>query len=324
MIQPCPSEHVTVNLEAKGLITVPIGINPNVSELNLDDNSIRRLETDSLETLPFVEILRINSNGLAYIDQLAFANNINLFHLEMTGHNFPTFPSILGGASTWMGKMSGGGKPIKEFVFRNFRQLNYLSMNINSIASGQLILQELPNLQYLSAQKCQLTEFPNLSEAPKLVTVRLQYNAIAEIPQSTIQGLTLLRTLAINNCRVSHLPDLSHMTSLDKLNVRNNRLTTLPDLYNLPLNKLYWSGNPMECNRDLCWIRMWDYVKPSLITEDDERPCAAPMELSDRLWSDIHPTEMKCFRGIYRQSPYTVKCRYNVVQFFTILHTALR
>ena len=103
-------------------------------------------------------------------------------------------------------------------------------------------------MTHLAAKKCQLTIFPNLSEAPRLDYADLNYNAFTEIPKSTIQGLHMLRMFAVDDCPISHLPDMSHMTSLEELIVIGTNLAALPDLYHLPLIKLTWAHNPIECN----------------------------------------------------------------------------
>ena len=301
-LQPHVSEQVTVNLRKMGLSEVPNSIPLNVTTLILDGNAIRRLEANSLGQLNHLENLKINYNALTYIDNLAFTNNTNLSALHMAGHNLSTFPSELGGASDWIEviKMGNSKQNLTQAELNRFVKLISLVMSSNLISNGELVLHELPNLQYITAKRCQLTVFPILSAAPSLRVVQLNDNDFEEIPQSTIQGLDMLRILALAHCNINRLPDLSHLVSLQQLLVNGNNLATLPDVYQLPLTTIYWASNPLKCNQNLCWIRMWEFMKPVLNTDviaNADLSCAAPPKLIGHHWSNIHPVDLECFRG---------------------------
>ena len=78
--------------------------------------------------------------------------------------------------------------------------------------------------------------------------------------------------------------------------------------------KLFWAENPMECNKDLCWLRMWDYMKPSLGTNvkfNDDLICAAPLKMADRPWLGTHPVELECFNGKSPGAPLSIRINLN-------------
>ena len=300
--------ELKLKFQRMGLTEVPQGINPDVTELYLHTNLITRLENDSLTQLIHLKFLDMGYNRLTYVGNLAFANNKKLYRVHLDGNSLSTISPVFWGASRWIEIFifSWNNQPVEKSVFHNFPKLKKIGMVESPVASGNLDLQNLPNLTSIMAKGCQLTIFPNLSEAPSLDSTSLHYNAFTEIPQSTIQGLHMLRKFAIAGCPISHLPDMSHMTSLEELIVNGTHLAALPDLYHLPLSKLFWAKNPMECNQDLCWVRMWDYMKPSLVTNvnsNDDLTCAAPLKMAGRPWLDIHPIELGCFNGKLLRTP---------------------
>ena len=160
-----------------------------------------------------------------------------------------------------------------------------------------LIIHELPSLRNLFAQECDLQEFPVLSGAPHLEVVQLHGNPFTWVPQSALAGLSRLRQLIFPECRVMYLPDLSHLVSLEIIHAHNNGLRTIPDIYDLMLMEMNLAGNPLVCDKALCWIRMWDYIKFPMDVESSHRGfCAEPTGLWGLLM-DVHPLDMKCYEG---------------------------
>ena len=185
-------------------------------------------------------------------------------------------------------------KSISVKAFVNNTNLVALILNHNPISN--LTLGYIPSLRNLYVKGCKLKIFPDLSGTPNLELVQLNINNFTQIPKASINGLTKLRTLAFRQCDVRYLPDLSDLVSLEELVIINNAMTSLPDLYHLPLTRVAWYDNPVVCNRSLCWVRMWSYMKPG-ISDLENAVCAAPSEVSGLPLMGVHPVDMKCFDG---------------------------
>ena len=288
---------LTIDRSEENLTTFPDNIDTDVTTLILSKNSITRINDNSVATLIALEKLLLNDNGVKFISTHAFANNIHLSELRMTGHRLSTIPPGLGGTeknlvSLYFGR---GQRYIPTVYVTNFTALT--KMNMNYLATNSLILHKLPSLKSLIAQDCGLQEFPDLTGAPELEIVQLHENKFNWVPQSAVAGLSRLKKLAFPFGRVMHLPDLSHLISLETLHIHDNALVTIPDIYELSITKINLKDNPLVCDKALCWVRMWDYTKPPIDVENSEKGlCAEPTDLRGLLM-DVHPVVMKCYEG---------------------------
>ena len=183
---------------------------------------------------------------------------------------------------------------------RNFPKLRTAALNFNNILNGNLILEHLPALKQLYAPHCNLHIFPDLSAAAALEYVQLHFNNFTTIPAFALRNLSRLRTFACRDCHIRYLPSMAHLVSLEKLHIPGNALTAIPDLFHLPLTTVTWAGNPMECNKSLCWARMWNDINPTVLKLDPSgtpMACASPPEVIGIHMADIHPVDMKCYAG---------------------------
>ena len=67
-------------------------------------------------------------------------------------------------------------------------------------------------------------------------------------------------------------------------------------MYDLPLISLTMADNPLVCDKALCWVRMWPWMKASLVSLD-EPVCAVPNEVSGVKLMEVDPTFTECFQG---------------------------
>ena len=116
------------------------------------------------------------------------------------------------------------------------------------------------------------------------------------IPTFAMSNLSRLRQFACEKCNIRYIADMPHLASLKSLIIPNNALVAIPDLFHVPLSRITWVGNPIECNMSLCWVRMWGHVKPSTLTLDS-MTCESPSEVAGLKVTDIHPVAMKCYAG---------------------------
>ena len=289
--------ELVVDRRNQGLTTIPGDIDSEVTTLLLDSNSIKRVEEGDVKSLLRLKKLYLPNNGVNFISTNAFINNEYLLVLNLVGHALPSLHVFWAWRSIEQIIGSLGPSTMKPFVLAHSPALNLLEINSNRIQS--LRLGHLPSLQTLRAQWCELTIFPDLSGAPALEVVQLGNNFYTQIPKSAVAGLNKLHTLDVSNCRNQYLPDLSHLVSLKKLFIIRNALKSLSDLYHLPLISLCWAGNPLVCDKTLCWVRMWIFTRPALNMGyfPGEDVCEAPQERHGLRLMDIHPVEMECYEG---------------------------
>ena len=111
-----------------------------------------------------------------------------------------------------------------------------------------------------------------------------------------VTGLTAVRLFDLASNKLTDIPNLSFMGKLETLRLHANQLSSVPDMYDLPLEYLTMAGNPVVCNKALCWVRMWPWMKASPVPED-EPVCAGPDELAGVKLMEVDPTVMECFQG---------------------------
>ena len=122
-----------------------------------------------------------------------------------------------------------------------------------------------------------------------MAKIALSGNAITEIPRDQLVG----------------------NLELEILYLARNRISTIPDLYHLPLTDLYLAGNPLVCDNALCWIRMWPWMKPPLVT--DAITCETPDSLQHALLMDINPITLTCqMGGSYRTKMFSLFISYQI------------
>ena len=276
---------------------IPTDINSNMTILDLSGNSIERIENGDLAGLVWLQILYLGRNPITFIGQAAFINNIKLETVVLRdSYRLPEFGGF-GGSWPFIKDIQFiSGVFVNQTVhLTGFPALEEFRISFNQV---KLEIGNLPSLKQLYAQECGLDRFPNLSGAPRLEVLQIHKNFFTEIPQSAIMGLTNLTKLASPSCRLTHLPDLSHLVSLEILKVAKNYLIALPDLYHLPLTELDPFKNPLLCDKRLCWIRMWDSVKPAI--QISTITCAHPQKYLGSNLMNIHPTDLLCYEGNIR------------------------
>ena len=67
-------------------------------------------------------------------------------------------------------------------------------------------------------------------------------------------------------------------------------------MYDLPLETLTVVDNPLVCNKALCWVRMWPWMKASSVPKD-EPVWAGPNKVTGVKLMEVDPTFMQCFQG---------------------------
>ena len=307
---------LVVNRRSQMLTAIPTVIDPDVTILFLQNNAITRVDDGDLASLIWLEFINLDLNPISFISTRAFINNTRLTRIGLYENMLPAFPTGFGGSRPYVVHIKFKGRiPMKTVSLSYFPVLEHFNINDNEIDS--LAIGDAPSLKELFAVRCGINTFPDLSMAPKLEEVFLSDNNFSHVSQSSIMGLTRLRNFAVNSCGVRYLPDLSHLVSLEKFEARNNYISVISDLYHAPLTKFHLINNPMLCNKRLCWIRMWNSIKPTIGMS--EITCAHPSIYMGTSLMNIHPTDMHLYEGTqFHQFPYT----HITVNFFA-LHSKL-
>ena len=295
----------SVNLYNRNLTRIPQNITLDVIILHLELNNILDLPDCCFCKYPQLEEIFLKRNGLETVSELAFANNSHLLRLELAHNSLVSFPSFLQGAGnslTTINLMVADNAPITlmNLSFINYPNLGSINLLNNRISSGILHLHNLPSLAKLVGKTTGLVHFPNLSAAPKLEFFHLSSNKFISVPQQSIYGLTKLKSLSLSATGITQLPNMQHLVALEKLSLHQNKLSTLPDLYNLPLKDVVLNRNPFRCDKTLCWLRMWCFMKPPPNGFDHNLvQCALPEHLKDTVLMMVHPVDMECYNGNY-------------------------
>ena len=272
---------VALDLSSQNLIKIPntTVIPPTVTILILNYNDIERIFADDLTLYTDLLQLRMIDTGLRVIEDGAFDSNNKLEHLNCQNnmHLLEYLPSSFGPLKlslTFLHLWASLQMNVANFNFRELHALRWL--NIGASSKRGLDPSKLPR---------------------SLLVLYLNYNALYNFPNFAPHTPNLTELYAPDT-RVSDIPDefIIGLTKLKRLDLGGNHLRTLPDLYHLPLVNLGLRGNPLNCNRSLCWVRMWNYKKsPALKVED--AVCKYPLALAGTQLMQVNPVRLGCFQG---------------------------
>ena len=274
-------------MKRRNITSVPRDINKLVTELNLDENGIVRITKLSFVHYREIRILKISKNGLTYIEDGSFDNNGNLERLIANYNSISHLPQSFGLAAKRLRYIEFWHSLDKDVTARfNVKQLVALThLNIGRANHhGKFDTATLPDsLEYIGLNFAQLFHFPDFSNhTPVINKIAVASNKIQLIPQKAF----------VNNLQ------------LQTLWLMGNRLQSVPDLYHLPLTSLDLSNNPLKCNRSLCWIRMWPWMKMPL--KRGGAICRSPEFLDGFQLMDINPVTLGCYHGRLNLYQFTI------------------
>ena len=257
---------------------VPRDLNISVKKLLLRGNHITEFNNVSFTVYLGLEHIMAQQNGLRYIREGTFDENAKLKELRLSSNSIIQLPASFG----------AGGRSIQVLDFRNALQ---------GPAISKLNFTEMGRLKWLSLAKNDCNGTLNAMKFPdSLHWISLIATGLLYLPTFAAEN-PLLRAIAVNTNMIERIPeDVASIATLEVLRVRTNRLSTLPDLYHLPLIKLHAAHNPLVCNKSLCWIRMWSWMKPPLVIDDIT--CHLPTELHGHSLMNVRPKQLDCHNGI--------------------------
>ena len=272
---------VVINLRSKNLTRIPdtTVIPLTVTTLRLEGNGIERIFSDDLTPFTELRILSMRGVRLRVIEDGAFDHNDKLIYLDLKGSRgaLKYLPISFGPPKLYLTIIDLWASINPNIVNFDFRELVALEqLNIGAWRNGVVDPSKLPqNLVRLVLNHIRLYNMPYFApHTPNLTSLSACGSRLNRIPEYAIIGLM----------------------KLERLCLVNNNLRTLPDLYHLPLVRLFLGGNPLECNQSLCWLRMWNYKKPVALSIGAV-VCEDPLAVRGTQLMQIHPIDLRCFDG---------------------------
>ena len=269
--------------------------------LYIENTQIDHIARDAFITYSNLKKLYLINLGLRYIEEGAFNGqdklevfwSISNWNLHIPSDLGPPTQSLIT-ISLWQ------TLPRSEVItfpyFAAFGKLTDLNIGGSSLTTFRPNL--LPrSLLVIHLGYSRLPVFPKFAlYAPLLERIYAYKCKMHSVPFENITGLAKVKYLNLHTNNLDKLPDISHMEQLEELYLQNNRFSSIPDLYDTPLTTLTLANNPLLCDKTLCWIRMWPWMKAASIPTD-EPFCAGPAEVARIKLMDVDPTFMECFRG---------------------------
>ena len=293
------SAHYT---EISNITSIPQEVSPGDPELIIQGNTITRIPAEAFISYSNLKFLAFYGVPLYYIEEGAFRgqDKLQILRIVYTGRTL-LFPPHLGPPTKSLIRISlWGAVPSTTTMaypyFAAFEQLTFFNIGLNYLNISNADL--LPNnITTFHAPYNEISIFPNVGTyAPLIQEISFHSCGMLDLPVGSVTGLTEVKLLLLYNNKLSNFPDITFMKVLENLQLHTNRLSSMPDLYELPLTTLTLEDNPLVCGKDLCWIRMWPWMKASTIP-NDEPTCAGPAAMDGMRLMDVDPALMECFRG---------------------------
>ncbi|XP_014673287.1 PREDICTED: chondroadherin-like [Priapulus caudatus] len=358
------STTTTFDLSSNRIARIPAGAFKNFADmktLSLQDNAIAEIEPNTFADSPKLRLLLLSRNLLTVVrvDMLAGLDGLTQLHLD---HNRVT--DLVTGAFDGLSSLKtldisnndiGGELPAE--IFRNLATLQSLYIN-------HLQLEKLPedvfvdnrNLRSLWLANNSFSSvddfLPNLRALPRLQTLDISQNPIAELPSQRFGDLWALTDLFIRkmplliaikprafvnlpSLQALYIEDNRYLRRFDdnafdgifingsdavsaKVHFRGNNLNYLQeDLLpweNLSLIDL--QQNPWHCDCRLAWMSKMSYIDKKLI---DYVRCASPTKLQNHLIVGLNSSLFVCDGHSRPTSRSTTTTTMTIVMILAVL-----
>ena len=274
MVAHTCSDIKCMNLSSMALSSLPPNFSnlQNLEELNLSYNRFGTIPSAVYE-LPSLKHISLNGNPLR-LDSREFKNDI---HLDIRDIHVEVLPSSVTSLHLYGSQFEALLPHIEQSTITNIciedyqdvseyegtlSSITHFEVNNALIKSLPSLLNQCPNIEYLSWKNGHLVQWPDNLHLPKLTRLSLQNNRIAWlsgnlrrhtklhtldlshnslrfIPQS-VRSCTQLKTLIMASCQLKKIDtSLSNMTELRILDVSGNPLISItPTLATMDLEKI--------------------------------------------------------------------------------------
>lgn len=222
-----------LHIEANALTSFPVDAFQYLSvleALDLSVNQIERLPEYAFSNLTNLIFLRIADNLLTEIHDYAFQGLNVLGELVLNGNRLKHVPPAFMALPdlTIMQIEDNLIEYIPDHAFAGNNRIHMLVLKDNPIVSyGKMAFSNLPlkNLQISEARD--MTEFPDLSGASQLETLRLDRSAITEIPVDFCNSHPDIHELNVHSNDIKKIPNLKDCRKLKLVNLGNNDISSL-------------------------------------------------------------------------------------------------
>ena len=292
-----------INRDYSNLTYVPQDLDASVTTLSLEHNIITLIDGSSLWWYHDLTELFLSFNPLQEIKPDTFDNNLKLEVFKCYGCELYRFPKDFGPASIslktiWFHWAIRNITAFNQMRLDRFTSLSQLTIRgLRGIDFDELTFPT--SLTHLGLSHMRLSTFPNLSlgRFPKLRSINVARNTFQEA--SNFLGVTRKITwISIYSSNLHSADGLELLQNLNYLQIIDNKLETIPDLLKLPkLRRMLINGNSrMNCDKRMCWRRLWDRVRQPFYKSDDVK-CVQPPLLAGHEMLSVNPKFMQCDNG---------------------------
>uniref|UniRef100_A0A3Q3AQC5 Leucine rich repeat containing 4Bb n=1 Tax=Kryptolebias marmoratus TaxID=37003 RepID=A0A3Q3AQC5_KRYMA len=315
---PCPTPCTCSNQASRVICTrksldqIPDSISENTRYLNLQENSIQVIKSDTFKHLRHLEILQLSKNHIRQIEVGAFNGLPNLNTLELFDNRLTVVPSQAFEYLSKLRELWLRNNPIETlpaFAFHRVPSLRRLDLGelrkLDFISEAAF--EGLVNLRFLNLGMCGLKDIPNLTPLVRLEELELSGNQLGIVRPGSFQGLVSLRKLWLMHSRVSVIERnaFDDLKNLEELNLSHNSLHSLPHDLFTPLHQLervHLNHNPWVCNCDVLWLSWWLKETVPSNTTCCAR-CHAPPGLKGKYIGELDQTHFTCYAPVIVEPP---------------------
>ncbi|KAF4093182.1 hypothetical protein AMELA_G00029500 [Ameiurus melas] len=308
----CSNQASRVICTRRNLDEVPENISNNTRYLNLQENSIQVIRSDTFKHLRHLEILQLSKNQIRQIEVGAFNGLPNLNTLELFDNRLTLVPSQAFEYLSKLRELWLRNNPIETlpgYAFHRVPSLRRLDLGelkkLDYISDAAFV--GLVNLRYLNLGMCGLKDIPNLTPLIRLEELELSGNKLEIIRPGSFQGLESLRKLWLMHSQMSVIERnaFDDLKSLEELNLSHNSLHSLPHDLFTPLQKLervHLNHNPWVCNCDVLWLSWWLKETVPSNTTCCAR-CHAPPYLKGKYIGELDQSHFTCYAPVIVEPP---------------------
>ena len=252
-------------LSKTGLTEVPTNIPRNETLLDLSQNNLVILHSDSFIQLPNLTALYLHYNKIAIVQYDAFRGLNKLNDLRLDHNNLSVIPDI-SGLSTLTRLLISYNIRTKSFNATTFSAMSKLSvLRIESIGASSV--PEFPALElkhlFLGKNRISSLQPQSFQALTSLLRLALEHNELRTLPK--LGGIEKsIRYLHLSSNRFYLFPDVSAYTSLHELDLSGNSITLVPEasLAHMQVVAVNLAGNPIVCVTELCWLvsKQWPFT----------------------------------------------------------------
>uniref|UniRef100_A0A8C8S224 Leucine rich repeat containing 4B n=1 Tax=Pelusios castaneus TaxID=367368 RepID=A0A8C8S224_9SAUR len=308
----CSNQASRVICTRRELVAVPESISINTRYLNLQENNIQVIKTDTFKHLRHLEILQLSKNLIRKIEVGAFNGLPNLNTLELFDNRLTTVPTQAFEYLSKLRELWLRNNPIESIPSYAFNRVPSLRrLDLGELKKLEYIseaaFEGLVNLRYLNLGMCNLKDIPNLTALVRLEELELSGNRLDMIRPGSFQGLTSLRKLWLMHAQVATIERnaFDDLKSLEELNLSHNNLMSLPHDLFTPLHRLervHLNHNPWHCNCDVLWLSWWLKETVPNNTTCCAR-CHAPASLKGRYIGELDQSHFTCYAPVIVEPP---------------------